>query len=302
MPRAVARITHSRGRQTPYYHRVFLVLIDSTHKRWFAATAIVAAGASAFYLWRYHASPGGLTGGSLVGLWYGILGSALMIYAGLLSLLRKVPSWWWIGSRKVWLRGHIWLGSLSGLFIVYHSGFHWGGPLEMILWVILLLTLATGVFGLLLQQFLPRIITTRIASEAPFEQIPHLCAVMRQQADALIEGVQADAKMDEDVKAELRKFFDAEVRPFFAPTFTGSSALAHPLRAEVMFARIRAVPGMSAVKEHLGRLETYCDERRQLGEQERLHRWLHAWLLIHVPLSVVLLVLGLAHAVVSLYY
>jgi len=278
------------------------VLIDSTHKRWFAVTAGLAAGATVFYLWRYRATPGGLTGGSLVGLWYGIIGSGLMIYAGLLSLLRRVPSWWWIGSRKVWLRGHIWLGLLSGLFILYHSGFHWGGPFEMVLWVILLLTLATGVFGLLLQQFLPRVLTTRIASEAPFEQIPHLCAVMRQQADALVESVQADAKLDNDVKAELRKFFDAEVRPFFAPAYIRAAALAHPLRAEVMFTRLRAVPGMSAVKEHLSRLETYCDERRQLGEQERLHQWLHAWLLVHVPLSVVLLVLGLAHAVVSLYY
>jgi hypothetical protein len=56
------------------------------------------------------------------------------------------------------------------------------------------------------------------------------------------------------------------------------------------------------VKEQLGQLETFCDERRQLGEQERLHRWLHSWLLVHIPLSVVLLVLGLAHAVLSLYY
>jgi hypothetical protein len=220
----------------------------------------------------------------------------------MLALLRRVPSWWWIGSRRVWLRGHVWLGSLSGLLILCHSGFCWGGPLERVLWVVLILTLATGVFGLLVQQFLPRVLTTRIDSEAPYEQIPHLCDVMRRQADALVEGVQADAKLDADVKAALRKFFDEEVRPFLGPAYAPSAALAHPLRAEVLFTRMRAVPGLSAVREQLGRLETYCDERRQLGEQERLHRWLHIWLLVHVPLSVVLLVLGLAHAVASLYY
>lgn len=278
------------------------MLIDSTHKRWIAATAVLTVAATALYLWRYYATPGGLTGGNLIGLWYGVIGSGLMIYAGLLSLLRRVPSWWWIGSRRVWLRGHVWLGSLSGLFIVYHSGFRWGGPLELILWVVLILTLATGVFGLLVQQFLPRVLTTRIASEAPYEQIPHLCEKMRQQAEELVEGVQADAKVDGAVKAELAKFFDTEVRPFLAPAYTPSSPLAHPLRAEVVFARMRGVPGLSVVKEQLGKLETYCDERRQLGEQERLHRWLHAWLLVHVPLSAVLLVLGLAHAVLSLYY
>lgn len=278
------------------------VLIDSTHKKWFVATLLLAVAATAFYVWRYFATPGGLTGGSLVGLWYGIIGTALMIYAALLSLLRRVPSWWWIGSRKVWLRGHIWLGTLSGLFILYHSGFRWGGPLELILWVILLLTLTTGILGLLAQQILPHLLTTRIASEAPYEQIPHLCVQMRQQADSSIEGVEADAKRDADVKVELRKFFDADVRPFLAPDYDLSSSLAHPLRAQVLFARIRAMPGMSDVKEQLSQLETFCDERRQLGEQERMHRWLHVWLLVHVPLSVVLLILGLAHAVMSLYY
>jgi hypothetical protein len=278
------------------------VLIDSTHKKWFIATTGIAVAATAFYLWRYFAAPEELTGGSLVGLWYGIAASALMIYAGLLSLLRRVPSWWWIGARKTWLRGHIWLGSLSGLLILYHSGFRWGGPLELLLWVVLLLVLGTGILGLLLQHLLPHILTTRIASEAPFEQIPHLCRVMRQQAESLVEDVESDAKRDADVKVELRKFFDAEVRPFLAPTFARSSSLAHPLRAQILFARIRTMPGMSDVKEQLGQLETYCDERRQLGEQERLHRWLHGWLLVHVPLSVVLLVLGLAHAVLSLYY
>jgi hypothetical protein len=266
------------------------------------ATILVAALATAFYVWRYQAAPGGLTGGSLVGLWYALIGSALMIYAGLLSLLRRVPSWWWIGPRKDWLRGHIWLGSLSGLFILFHSGFRWGGPLELVLWILLLLTLATGVLGLLLQQFVPHFLTTRLASEAPFEQIPHLCRVMQRQAETLVEEVEADAKKDADVKAALRKFFDAEVRPFLAPAYVRSSSLAHPLRAQIRFARIREMPGMAEVKEQLGQLETYCDERRQLGEQERLHRWLHGWLLVHVPLSVLLLALGLAHAVMSLYY
>jgi drug/metabolite transporter (DMT)-like permease len=121
------------------------LLIDSSHKRWFLVTLVLALAALAVYAVFWWNSPGGLTGGSILGVWYGLLGSALMVYAGLLSALRKVPSWWWIGSRKVWLRGHIWLGLLSGVFILCHSGCRWGGPLEVILWVVLIATLATGV-------------------------------------------------------------------------------------------------------------------------------------------------------------
>ncbi len=57
-----------------------------------------------------------------------------------------------------------------------------------------------------------------------------------------------------------------------------------------------------AVHEQLELLETYCDDRRQWGEQERYHFWLHSWLLLHVPLSVLILVLGLVHAFASLYF
>jgi hypothetical protein len=60
---------------------------------------------------------------------------------------------------------------------------------------------------------------------------------------------------------------------------------------------------MSALAElrpHLDQLEELCRERRQLAEKERLSFWLHAWLLLHVPLAAALLVLTLAHAASAL--
>ena len=71
-----------------------------------------------------------------------------MVYAGLLAAHRRLPVRRWLGARKAWLRGHLWLGLLSGVFILCHSGFRWGGPLEQVLWIVLILTLVTGVFGL----------------------------------------------------------------------------------------------------------------------------------------------------------
>jgi len=57
-----------------------------------------------------------------------------------------------------------------------------------------------------------------------------------------------------------------------------------------------------ATHEVLADLENICEEERQLTRQRRLYLWLHGWLLVHVPLSVALIVLGGVHAVVALRY
>jgi hypothetical protein len=36
--------------------------------------------------------------------------------------------------------------------------------------------------------------------------------------------------------------------------------------------------------------------------QDKLHRWLHGWLLLHVPLSAALLVFAAAHIVTAMWY
>ncbi|GIW81133.1 MAG: hypothetical protein KatS3mg105_2940 [Gemmatales bacterium] len=289
------------------------MLIDARHKKWIVATVVLSAAAFGFYHWMDWRTPGRLTGGTTVGLWYGIIGSLLMIYAGLLSALRKVPAWWWLGPRSVWLRGHIWLGLLSVVFILLHSGYRFGGTLEKILWVVFALTIATGIFGLLLQQFLPRMITSRVPCEAPYEQIPHLCKVMRRKAEEALrniwsteaQGTLASVQMSQNVlgaKMQLQEFCEKQIWPFLNEKYQRSSLLANPVKAETAFDRLRALPGLNEVKEHLAELEQLCEERRLLAEQERLHHWLHGWLLLHIPLSLALLFLGLAHAFTALYY
>jgi hypothetical protein len=289
------------------------VLIDSSHKRWFWITAGLAVLLLGIYGWFNYTTPGGLTGGSTIGLWYGILGMGLMVYAALLSALRRVPSWWWIGSRKTWLKGHIWLSLLSVVVLLCHSGFHWGGPLEQVLWLVFGLTIATGVFGLVVQQIIPRLMTTRILREAPYEQIPRLCQVLRRRADALADQIKAievqvsqtnflASQVGMGAKVQFQQFYEKQIRPFLSEGYPRSSLLANPMAAEEAFTRLRALPALRSAEEPLTELQLLCDERRQLPEQERLHLWLHVWLLVHIPLSVMVLVLGVAHAILALYY
>jgi hypothetical protein len=49
-------------------------------------------------------------------------------------------------------------------------------------------------------------------------------------------------------------------------------------------------------------LENICEEKRQLDKQTQLHKLLHGWLLVHIPLSYALLLLGAVHAVMALKF
>jgi hypothetical protein len=292
------------------------LLLDSTHKRWFWAMLVLAGCALGLWIALDRLSASRLGGGSTVGLWYGTIGSALMVYAGLLAAHRRLMRWQWLGARQTWLRGHIWLGLASAVFLLCHSGFRWGGTLERLLWVAVAGTLVTGVIGLGLQQALPRALTTRVPAEAPYEQIPHICAVMRRRADALVDAVcgaedaiaagadtsRAVLGLAEDGRFQLRHFYEHDVRPFLAAHAPRRSPLCDPLRTEARFEQIGQLAGLEQAAESLAELVRLCEERRQLATQERLHFYLHAWLLLHVPLSAAVLVLGVAHVVSALYY
>lgn len=159
------------------------MLIDAAHKRWGLATCGVLLLATMAYVVYARSTPRGPTGGSWQGLLFGIAGSALMLYAGLLGARKKFPRWR-IGSAQNWLRGHIWLGLLSVPLVLFHAGFRLGGTLEQMLWAVLAGIIFSGFVGLALQQALPRMITVRIPRETFHEHVPHVCALLQFEADA----------------------------------------------------------------------------------------------------------------------
>ncbi|MGH7194410.1 MAG: hypothetical protein ACREJM_12895 [Candidatus Saccharimonadales bacterium] len=161
------------------------MLIDRSQRVWCWTTLALLAVASGAYVVYARRALEGPRGGSVPGLIFGIIGSALMIYAGLISARKKAPTWR-IGSAQTWLRGHLWLGSLSIPLILFHAGFRWGGPVEQALLAVLAAIVASGVFGLLLQQFLPRQMTSRVPLETFYAQVPHVCRVLEVEADVAV--------------------------------------------------------------------------------------------------------------------
>lgn len=344
------------------------MLIDAAHKRWGLATGGLFVLATAAYLAYVWTTPRGPSGGSWQGLLFGIAGSSLMLYAGLLGVRKRIPRWP-IGSAQTWLRGHLWLGLLSFPLIGFHAGFRLGGTLEQVLWAVLATILASGFIGLALQQIVPRMITVRVPRETYDEHVPLVCALLAFESDARladvcgpwaferpalvdderrkpykyviyqseipvepppqaaspppVEPVAADAggaatavkpaakappkprgpRVPEPApgSAPLKNVYERDIRPFLGETWRADHPLADAQVAEGLFAQLRAeLP--DALHDQLPPLLEACEERRELGEQRKLHRLLHGWLFLHTPLALALLVLALAHVVTALYW
>lgn len=161
------------------------MLIDRTHKPWFVGSVLLLVSAAAAYWGLAKHSLHGPSGGSVLGLIFGIVGSLLMIFAALLAVRKRLPTWR-VGSAQFWLRGHLWLGTLGFVLVLFHAGFHWGGLLEQLLWISFGLVVLTGFAGVVLQQVIPRLLTTRVPLETMVAQIPFLSRTMQFRADQLV--------------------------------------------------------------------------------------------------------------------
>ena len=309
------------------------MLLDATQRRWAIGTAVAAVAATAAYVPYAATRLNGPSGGSWPGLTFGVVGFALIVFAGLLGARRKVPTWR-VGRATTWMKGHLWLGLLSYVLILYHAGFAWGGTLTFILMLVFTIVVATGIYGVVLQQFMPRLMMERLSLETVYEQIDAIVAQLRGEADSLVSSVVGLLPVAEpgpatehraggglargealaraprpatallpppDEAAPLKDAYVREIRTYLSRELPRNGRLRNPNERDALFADLRTMLP-ATVHQVIDELEAICEERRQLALQKRMHHWLHGWLLVHVPLSMALLVLSAVHAVVSLRY
>ena len=126
-------------------------------------------------------------------------------------------------------------------------------------------------------------------------------AAVSAGASAAVAAAPEIILLSEEEREPLRRFYMSEMRPFLERPKERGQRLGDRGKASSAFAGLRTLlPAGAHVA--LGDLEDICDEARQLTRQERLHHWLHGWLLLHIPLSLALILLGAIHAVMALRY
>jgi hypothetical protein len=306
------------------------VLIDHTHRKWLIGSVVGLAVATAVYIPYALSAPQGPRGGSTLGLSFGIAGFLFMLFAGLLGLRKKFPIWR-VGRTQTWMRGHLWLGLLSFPLILFHGGFHFGGSLTTFLMWMFVVVWVSGILGAALQHYMPRFQTAQLPMETIYEQIDRVRGQLAEEAGQLVEEtcsalegevsraserqramsasagtqggltVASGLQANQQVSAQLRQFLHDEMRPYLDRAGAHATALDREPQAQKMFQQFRVLLPPE-LHSNLDDLENICEEKRQLDKQSRLHKILHGWLLVHIPLSYAVLLLGGVHAVMALKF
>src|SRR5277367_2384659 len=162
--------------------------LDETQRGWAIGSLAFFVISAVIYVVYARSAPTGPRGGSTLGLLFGIAGFGFMIFAALLGARKRVPTWR-LGRAKTWMRGHLWLGLLSLPIILFHGGFRFGGALTSVLMWLLIITVASGVYGAVLQNYLPRAMTTDVPLETIYDEIGNVRMLLRQEADRAMEAL-----------------------------------------------------------------------------------------------------------------
>jgi hypothetical protein len=244
-----------------------------------------------------------------------------------------------LGSARSWMAAHLWLGLLVVPLVALHAGFRFGGTLSWLLAWSFIVVIVSGVFGLVMQNVLPRLMTEGVPEETVYSQIDE---VGRQFADdavrlaCLYGGGNRELEGDElekirgrrlaiagaprrvgtivprsrypqvdmpndAVSPELNRALNDDVLAFLRTGNSTTGKLARAIDAAWYFDDLRRRVRPEA-RSAVDEIESLCNRRRQLNFQQRLHVWLHGWMSIHLPLSAAMVLLLMAHIIGALFY
>src|SRR5437762_866384 len=187
------------------------------HFPWFVFVCLATVAACILYIGNFYPErlPAGIrlppsliqtptehhtVGGTPLGLAFGAISLGIFIFAALLNLRKKIPLWR-IGTVQRWLRAHIWLTFLTIPLILLHSGFRLGGPMTTLLMALYALVMVSGVYGLVLQHLMPRLMKERLPAETVFEQIPHIRAQLCVAAEKMRDSFKPASPKKPDAAA-----------------------------------------------------------------------------------------------------
>ncbi len=275
-------------------HQSILIFRNFRYLKWAAAVVAVAV-----LLYQFHEPAYGIpNGGTWLGYTLGGLGAILIVWL------------MWFGIRKRryggggapvedWLSAHIYLGLALIIIATLHTGFQFGWNVHTLAYVLMMIVIVSGVFGLFAYLRVPELMTNNrrgMTLVQMMREISDLDAECREAALALgdeINRIVLDAAQNTRVGGGVIRQLSGDDPDCATRKASGSvrhlADHAPPGQAE----GFRSLLGLLARKEEL-----LARARRDV----RYKGLLDIWLYVHVPLSFALFGALIAHVVAVFFY
>lgn len=251
-------------------------------------------------------------GGTLLGYTLGGIATAMIIWLTWFGI-RKRRYASSLGSVQGWLSAHVYLGLVLPIVALLHAGFQFGLNVHTLAFILLLLVVASGVYGVFLYLTTPdRISANRGGASRPelFNQLEDLDERSRR-ATRDLPTVFADLAQSSAVRTQLGDTLWSRLRG------KDLSTIVVPETGEVVpnagqeaaldwLADQQSRVSDSESAARIGELSALLRNKRRLLKQLRqdlkLQASLELWLYAHVPLTSAMLVAVLIHIVTVFLY
>ncbi len=278
-------------------------ILEFSRGRYFKLAALLCAAAIAVYAW--HEPPAVYLkpyGGTWLGYTLGTIAALLILWLMLLGI-RKRRYRSSMGTLQGWTSAHVYLGTSLIIVATLHCGFEFGWNIHTLTYVLMMLVIASGFFGVYSYLRYPEYMTNNLGGETLETMLLKVVDLERKckrialdlpdEVNVLVMNASKDAARKSALGGSFRRQL-AGVDP------------AHPMRLERDKLLKMGARGYSAeqAKAHeqlvseMSRIVVLTDRvRRDL----QLRAQMQVWLYFHAPLSFALLAALIAH-VVSVFY
>ncbi len=294
--------------------------------RWAKVAVLLCIASLIAYIW--HEPADGPNGGTWLGYTLGGLGAFLILWLTWLGVRKRKYSGG-TATVKAWTSAHVYLGLSLIVIATLHCGFQYGWNIHTLAYVLMMLVIASGIYGIVVYTRLPDAVTrlrdgnTR---EAWIDEVFELNLQSVKLADKIgpevhrrivssVEKVRIGGGLlaqlygkpqSGGVLEDLNQALKDRVReikaqtPSFNPSSTAQSTVVF------MAGQMTALDKSEAEAARLQQLLDMVARRNSLvariNKDIALHARLQVWLLVHVPLTFALLAALIAHVFSVFFY
>ena len=258
---------------------------------WLALTAVIAGLVAPIevYLTPQHGLGYGL----------GIVGGSLMLLMLFYPLRKRMPSLAVFGTVPFWFRLHMMLGIVGPLAILFHSNFSLGATNSNVALACMLIVASSGLVG---RYLYARIHHGLYGRRATLRELAGDADNLREHSGVLrvVPGLMAEIENAERRIAEPGSLL---IRPFIAAwrQQRETRRIGRIARHAIAMAATRSAVLQAQRERFTEASRRYIESRlmaaRRVAEFESCERLFSAWHILHLPLFVMLVIVGVVHVI-----